>query len=156
MYKQPYAKYPMFDIIDTPFYLVWWMISDNFHKLMCMCEKMASMVCRCSVLKGHDLRLKKGSFWSKCCTRCDLSIVEDPKHIVMQCPYYEENRKEMFHDIRTLGYDEIDGVMGTGDVFSILMGKHPENVPMVIMVKVWIISGKHISKMYDSAIMRDE
>ena len=41
MYKQPYVKYFMFDIIEKPFYLMWWIISsDNYPKKMCVCEKL--------------------------------------------------------------------------------------------------------------------
>ena len=156
MYKQPAGRYYLFDIIEKPYYLIWWIISDNFPKLMNICEKMSSLVCSCSSLRGHDVKLKKGSFWSKCCTRCNLAVIEDPKHIIMQCPYYEERTTYLFDDIRRLGCSIIDDVMSVGDVYSILMGKHPEGVPMETMIGLWIISSKHISRMYDSVMFRNE
>ena len=61
LYKQPNRKKNwLFDIIEKPYYLTWWIISDNFPNLMC--EKMSAMVCGCSLLKSHDLNLKKATF----------------------------------------------------------------------------------------------
>ena len=72
MYKQPDILPIMFDIIEKNYYIVWWIISDNCKGLTRMCQKMAAMLCGCSALKGHDLKLKQASHWSKCCVRCDL------------------------------------------------------------------------------------
>ena len=49
--------------------------------------------------------------WYKCCTRCDLGIIEDTKHIVMQCPYNVDARKCMYNDIDNIGSDEINNLM---------------------------------------------
>ena len=61
----------------------------------------------------------------------------------------------MLTDISRLENEDIDNLMSEGDVYSILMGKYPENIPVETMLKVWIISGKHITRMYDSVITRD-
>ena len=155
MYRQPTMNYFLFNVIEASYYLIWWIIADNYPKLMNMCEKMAALVCGCSLMKGHDVRLKRSTFWSKCCTRCDLSTFEDPRHIVMQCPFYEESRRAMHADIGSLENEDIDNLMGEGDVYNILMGKQPENISVETMIKMWIISGKHITRMYDSVIIRE-
>ena len=33
MYKQPNGKFLLFDIIEKPYYIIWWIISDNFPKI---------------------------------------------------------------------------------------------------------------------------
>ena len=42
-----------------------------------------------------------------------------------------------------------------GTVFNILMGKHATNAQMVDMIKIWLISSKHICRMYNSAIIHE-
>ena len=122
MYKQPSGKHLLFDIIEKPYYIIWWIISDNFPRLISMCEKMAALVCGCSLLKGHDLKLKRATFWSKCCTRCTHSTIEDTKHIVMQCPYFDEARRRMYNDIDNIGNDDINNLMkDAGCVYKTLM-----------------------------------
>ena len=154
MYKQPDILPIMFDVIEKNYYIVWWIISDNYKGLTRMCQKMAAMLCGCSALKGHALKLKQASHRSKCCVRCDLSMVENPKHIVMQCPFYDQYKHDMYHDITQLGNHDIDELLvTTNDVFSILMGKHPINVSMEHMLKLWVRSGKYICMMYDSAVI---
>ena len=61
----------------------------------------------------------------------------------------------MHTDISSLENEDINNLMGEGDVYNILMGKQPENVSVETMIKMWIISGKHITRMYDSVITRD-
>ena len=156
MYKQPGKKYDLFDVISQPYYLIWWIISDMYPKKIGMCEKMTSILCACSLLKSHDLKMKRASFMTKCCSRCDLGIIENPWHMIMQCPCYEQDRIRMFDEIRNIGHEGLVGYMSEpGNVYSLAMGKHPECIPMDVMVKVCIIAGKHICKMYDSVIDRD-
>ena len=146
----------MFDIIEKPFYLTWWIISDNFPKMTGICEKMAALVCGCSMLKVHDLKHKRSSYWAKCCHRCDLSVLENPWHIVMQCPFCDTYRDDMYSEVARLNDEVVNDVMNDpANVYSILMGKHPPNVSMADMMKIWSISGKHICRMYKSAMIRE-
>ena len=156
MYKQPGRKHDMFDVIDQPYYLIWWIISDMFPKHMGMCEMMASMLCGCSRLKRHDLKLKKSTFWAKCCVNCDLGVVEDPWHIIMQCPHFEQGRGEMFDEIKGIGSDAVNTHLEEpSKAYGILMGKHNADVTMEHMVKLCIIAGTHICRMYVSATNRE-
>ena len=142
-------------IMERPFYLIWWIISDRLPRSMKMCEKMTAIVTESSLLKANDLRLKNKSFWSKACVRCDLSSLEDIRHIVMQCPYFEYIRQEMFDEIEQLNCNSISNSLRSGvDILLILLGKQPADVPIESMMNMCLISGKHITRMYDQAITR--
>ena len=142
-------------IMERPFYLIWWIISDRLPRSMKMCEKMTAIVTESSLLKANDLRLKNKSFWSKACVRCDLSSLEDIRHIVMQCPYFEYIRQEMFDEIEQLNCNSISNSLRSGvDILLILLGKQPADVPIESMMDMCLISGKHITRMYDQAITR--
>ena len=45
-------------VCHTPRYLIWWEISDLFPERMGSCEVMAKILCRCSMLKADDVRLR--------------------------------------------------------------------------------------------------
>ena len=155
-YTQLAVRPSMFDVIEKPYYLSWWIMSDNYHKMTGICEKMVALVCGCSMLKSHDLKLKRSSYWSRCCNRCDLSVVEDPWHIVMQCPFYGDYRNDMYSEFERLNDDAINEILNDpGDVYNVLMGKHPPNAHMEDMIKIWSISGKHICRMYNSATIQE-
>ena len=135
--------------------LIWWIISDNFPKLMKMCEKMSAIVTDSSLLKASDVRLKNKSFWSKVCVRCELGIVEDAKHVVMQCPYYQNIRQEMLDEIEQLQCEGIsDALRNAQDSFYILLAKQPANIAMENMIDLCLITRKHITRIYDNVIMR--
>ena len=117
------------EILVRPFYLIWWIISDKFPNLMKMCEKMSAIVSDSSLLKANDVRLKNKSFWTKVCVRCDLGIVENAKHIVMQCPHYQDIRQEMLDDLEQLQCDELsEALRNAQECFYIFMGKQPDNM----------------------------
>ena len=67
-HKSMSEKPTLFKIIDKSYYLIWWILSDNIPNMMGICEKMAALVCDSSLLKAHDVRLKRESFWMKTCT----------------------------------------------------------------------------------------
>ena len=151
LYKQGREIPLVLSIIERPYYLIWWIISDKYPNQMRMCEKMAAIVTDSSLLKASDVRLKKKSFWSRTCVKCDLGIVEDAKHITMQCPFYENTRKEMYDEIKMLGCDTIDRSLNVAqNSFHMLLGKQPEDVQVEDMIELCLISGKYITKIYDS------
>ena len=91
----------MYKIIDNPYFLIWWILSDLAPVIMDDCEIMAKLVCNSSLVKDHDYRLKKLSFSYKVCTECPLGI-RDLLHLDMQCPDTQEIRTEMFALINTI------------------------------------------------------
>ena len=55
-----------------------------------------------------------------------------------------------------LNDDVVNGIISEpGAVFSTLMGKHATNAQMVDRMKIWLISSKHICRMYNSALIRE-
>ena len=76
LYRQPHQNILLFEIMDGPYYLVWWVIAHIFPKHVGMCERMASLTCDTSLLKATDYRLKGKTFGYKMCERFDLGITE--------------------------------------------------------------------------------
>ena len=145
----------LFKVLSKPYYLIWWIISDQFPKMITMCEKMAAIVSDASKLKANDVKLKSSSFWAKTCTRCELSQIENAKHILMQCPFYENDRLEMYNELEALQCDEINrGLSDTQNLAYMLLGRQPEYMSLENMFKLCTVSGKYISKIYDSITVR--
>ena len=67
-------------------YLFWWQLSDRHPEHMRPCEIMARLVCHASKLKGDDCRLKGLPYSHRICAKCDLYLIEDARHILLQCP----------------------------------------------------------------------
>ena len=155
LYKNARVMPTLFSVIDKTFYMIWWIMADNAPKQVKMCEKMVAMVTDSSLLKGHDLRLKNASHWSKTCERCDLGLIEDLKHIVLQCPFYEEHRGNMYREIAHLQCEEItDAMSNPQDTYSLLLGRQPDNMSVENMIRLCNITGKWITNIYESVIIR--
>ena len=104
-------------------------------------------------MKDHDYRLKRKSFSHKVCVRCVLGIREDVNHVVMQCPCNEGIREEMFDVIKAIDVDKSTRLLSEQqNVFKILMGYHPVDMPFEFMINVWVISSKYIADMYRQVI----
>ena len=89
----------MFIIAQWP-NLNWSRISDTKHNMVRVCETLAKMVCRCSLLESDDVRLKDQLHSSRTCLNCDLYAIEDARHVVLQCAYTQDNfRAYMLTDI---------------------------------------------------------
>ena len=92
---------------------------------------------------------------SKLCVFCDLSEKDNAKHLILQCPAFQEESTRMFNEIR-----EIPD--GTGallldnctDMFSVVMGRHKENYMIEQTEKIWLITGKYVNLMYGLIIKR--
>ena len=85
-------------------YLSWWYLSGKYPTLMYICENLSKIVCHASLLKSDDIRLKRQTA-AKFCELCDLSVIDDANHLVMQCPSLPEMRKLMFDVIRERCFD---------------------------------------------------
>ena len=139
----------LFRVLDRPFYLIWWIISDQIPIHTHNCEIMSKLVCNASLLKDHDYRLKQKSFSHKVCNQCYLGIREDVNHIVMQCPNNESYKKEMLDCIKAINEETVDRILDEPqNLLGVLMGQHPEGVRFEIMLKVWLISSKYIADIY--------
>ena len=102
-----------------------------------------------------DVLLAKGTYGVRMCIECDLGLEEDVKHIVMQCPMYEDSRKILFQTINELPNDIGSLVLDEpGEVLYILLGKSDQRLDIEQMIQVWLISASFISRMYRTAIKK--
>ena len=76
--------------------MAWWRVSDNSPTQMRMCETMGRIMCHASRLKCDDVRLKSLSPSHRMCSECDMYVVENIYHLVMQCPIHEGDRVLMY------------------------------------------------------------
>ena len=77
-------------------YISWWSLADMKPHLRRMCEVLVKIVCSASMLKSDDFSLKGCHDSQKFCTNCDLSAVESPWHIIMQCPFNNIEMVDMY------------------------------------------------------------
>ena len=84
---------------------------------------MASLVCYSSKLKATDYRLKGKSFSYKICIKCDLGIRETIQHLVMECPFYIDERNQMYTEFKNLEDETVNLILEEPQqVFYTLMG----------------------------------
>ena len=63
------------------------------------------------------------------------------------------NKHAMYQEIDSLELVELETVLNNPrELYLTLMGKHPEDIPLEIMMQLWDISSRHISNMYKRAI----
>ena len=116
----------LFRITGNSYYLAWWLISDIMPERMVMCESLASIVCVNSLLKTTDYIIKQKTIAYKMCSRCDLGIPENAWHLIMQCPYYNDEKVEMYRELESLGEIWESRLSGMSqEMFYILLGKQP-------------------------------
>ena len=154
-YKNSCQHTFMYKVIDKPFFLIWWILSDIFPPIVKDCEIMAKLSCNTSLLKDSDYRLKGKSFSHKVCTECVLGIREDLTHLVMQCPANEDLKSEMFDVIKGTEDEHSEKIISEHNgILPFLMGKHPAEVPFESMTKLCLTSSRYISKMYRQFISK--
>ena len=122
-------------------------ISDLIPGKMKMCETFASIFCDTSVLKFTDYRIKKQTFGFKMCDRCDLGILENARHIILQCPFFSQERANMFNELEDVSETCTSRISNQGHaIMHILLGKQPENITFDKMLhnSVANISGKNL------------
>ena len=128
---------------------MWWQISDRSHYLLKECEIMAKLLCHASLLRTDDVRLKRLPVASRFCPLCDHSAMDDTFHMVMQCPFLQDSRTRMFHEIERMCDDcEHEQINVNNDIFLTLMGKPAANFSIELMIAIWECSARHITNMY--------
>ena len=118
-----------------------------------MCENMARIVCKSSLLKCDDVRLKSLTGSWRWCELCALSVEEDLWHCIMQCPAFHDERIRMFNDVESI-LARIGQVLPARgfDVLSVLIGATIPDIAPETMVEIWKASGAYISHMYEARI----
>ena len=95
MISKNQLKKEKFQVLEKPYYLTWWVMSDVSRSNIMQCEIMARLVCDSSLLKAHHVKSRGTSHASRMCDKCDLGIEETARHIIMQCPFFEEDKKSL-------------------------------------------------------------
>ena len=86
-------------------------------------------------------------------TKCDLGILESINHLLMQCPFYSNERMNLHKSLNTLGTDlAIRITSDPANYFYTIMGKQPKNTDFQDMVDIWLLTGDHISSLYKGYI----
>ena len=132
----------------SPRYLTWWSLSNKFPEMINVCENLVKLICHASLLKCDDVRLKSLPPRSRTCSLCDSYAIEDPYHVIMQCPGTQPLRNEMFAELESdPKINEILNV-NANEVMLVCLGKCPIEAIDATMVKLWCISGRHINGIY--------
>ena len=56
---------------------------------------MIKLVIHSSLLKTDDVRLKGLPVLARFCDKCDLSAMDDVRHLVLQCPNLQPERNDL-------------------------------------------------------------
>ena len=140
-------------LCPSPMYLCWWQISDTNPNLIGMCENMARMVCKSSMLKCDDVRLKSLTNSWRWCELCDFSVEEDLWHCIMQCPAFQGTRIRMFNDVESIFARDGQMLPESGaDILALLIGAVTPGISPKTMVEIWKVSGTYISEMYEARV----
>ena len=140
-------------VMGIPGYCVWWQLSDDEFSYMKRCETMVKIICNVSLLKSDNYLLDNAVFSKKVCERCDDFVLEDAKHVILQCASTNELRVEMFLEIERMpdgiGKHIVDS---SEDILATILGKFCNTVSVQHMVEFWKITCTYVDKMYRSCI----
>ena len=140
-----------FDLIrrasNGPGYSIWWSIADCLQHKMKQCEAMVKLITHTSLLKSDDGRLRRLPFGSKMCNLCELGIIEDANHMIMQCHSHEPHRINMNNEINAIYNLEV-GML----TLEVMLGRYLEGKDFDEMVPLWLISSYYIYMMYKDTL----
>ena len=126
-----------------PVYSIWWQMSDRNRSILRKCETMVRILCKATLLKDDDCRLKGQPFGSRMCIRCELGALETATHMIMQCPSNAPHRQSIHDEIRVI-IPHID----PQEYLNVIMGKCIDEWEYDNMVPIWEISAKYVNLMY--------
>ena len=114
-----------------------------------MCETMAKILCHSSILKGDDFKLKRHFNYHKICVHCNQHEVEDARHFLIHCQFFQKERDEMFNEICRIDETISQSIRDSQiDMICIILGRSMENVDETVMEKIWRIALKYVYLMY--------
>ena len=135
-------------VTDRIAYSVWWVIADYRPDCIYFCETMIKILCHASDLKVDNPVLKKEIGSSKVCPFCEAGVVDDARHMIIQCANTQGEREEMFRRIHAaIGVDNVF-LDNRVDILAVLMGRVVEGMNNDNMFRVWVIAGQFIHRMY--------
>ena len=140
-------------VIPVSRYLTWWSVSDKFPQYMKECEILAKLTCHASELKGDDFKYKGLPGIPQMCDLCNDFEIEDAKHFLLRCPYFESERNGMLREIDQIKVDAgfVAGNNGYDFLYTIL-GRPYVELNEDHMMQIWLVILKCVSTMYKKNI----
>ena len=87
------------------------------------------------------------------CTNCELYCIEDIVHIVSQCPFYQDDRANMYKEIfERCPNVKVVSDSGSSNFVHYLLGKQIPSICDEEILIFWCLSGNAISRMYRKAL----
>ena len=113
------------------------------------CETLSKMLCHSSNLRNDDCKLKGETRIHKLCTLCDNFEVEDMRHIVLQCPYFDIERNSLFENIYSLGMQVSNALRDSPrDILYTILGGPLEGIHEEQDEKLRLITLRHAYHIY--------
>ena len=117
------------------------------------CEVMVRLLSHACLLKTDDVRLKGSSIAARFCNMCDHAAMDDARHLILQCPAWQEERAEMMREISIIPDGSGQALLESQiDLLYVLMGRGTNVCSYEQMVIVWSISARYIAEMYNRRI----
>ena len=130
-------------------YLTWWMISDKYSKLTRDCEILVKIISHASILKSDDFKYKRLPGTDQMCSLCDGFLIEDARHLILECTHFNLERESAFREIE--GIEDGSGVVffeGEGDLLYKILGKPDDRLDIEQLERIWLITLKFVSTVY--------
>ena len=135
-------------------YLIWWQLSDDNPAIIALCETMAKLVCKTSLLKADDYWLKNEVPSVRRCSECDMYRLEDARHIILECPAFQDIRTEMFHHISEIENRHGVRITNREDILYYLLGKQCQDLTPEANLDFNLCCARYINKIYRTVLNR--
>ena len=139
--------------------LIWWQLGDKSHGIMNCCETMVKLVFRASRLKSDNYQNKNDPTKRPYCELCQNVAVEDVEHMIMHCPYFENQRNAMLgqtNEVERMFNAKV--LLPSEDNLLLMLGKIPNGAPPPpeMMFDNFSINAKNVHKMYMAIVKSRE
>ena len=81
--------------LERPSYSVGFSLPYINKQIIRQCETMVKISWNARKLKANDVRLNRLPISNRMCANCDLGVIGNLKHIIMDCTYIQNKRWEM-------------------------------------------------------------
>ena len=137
------------NICPSSRYLTWWSISDKYPQYTKKCEVICKLLCHSSALRADDFKLKSQIGTLKMCNLCDNYQLEDVRHFILHCPYFQQERDAMINEINMIEGDHMPILNDNkNDILYTILGKSVEGLGMESTEKLCLIVLDCVAEMY--------
>ena len=133
--------------------LVWWQMANAMPEKMRHFETMVKLVCMSSDLKSDSYVFRNDARQDIKCDLCDTHSTENANHIIMHCPFFNNDRADLFNSISALETDlNVTFITNQCNVFHALMGKRVDNIDPRIHMHFLSLVASRIHTVYTKVI----